>query len=91
LTLFSILDRFFNNSITVIPRDRESTERFLATKSLLIGTQTIEVSLDIDYDVCFSGPAPVDALTRRFGRVNLKKGPDGFPLKGICDVYLPHS
>jgi len=46
------------------------------------------VSLDIDYDVCFSKPAPVDALIQRFGRVNRRKGLDGFPLKGICDVYV---
>ncbi len=71
-----------------ILRDRETTERSLASKSLLVGTQTIEVSLDIDYDVCFSEPAPVDALIQRFGRVNRRKGPDGMPLKGICDVFV---
>jgi hypothetical protein len=54
--------------------------RPLFLKSLLIGTQTIEVSPGIDYDVCFSEPAPVDALTRRFGRVNRRKEPDGLPL-----------
>jgi CRISPR-associated endonuclease/helicase Cas3 len=71
-----------------ILRDRESTERSLASKNLLVGTQVIEVSLDIDYDVCFSEPAPIDALIQRFGRVNRRKGPDGYPLKGICDVYV---
>jgi CRISPR-associated endonuclease/helicase Cas3 len=71
-----------------ILRDREAAERSLASKNLLVGTQAIEVSLDIDYDVCFSEPAPVDALIQRFGRVNRGKGPDGLPLKGICDVYV---
>ncbi len=37
---------------------------------LLVGTQVIEVSLDIDYDVIFTEPAPFDALLQRFGRVN---------------------
>jgi CRISPR-associated endonuclease/helicase Cas3 len=37
---------------------------------LLVGTQAIEVSLDIDYDVIFTEPAPLDALLQRFGRVN---------------------
>ncbi len=37
---------------------------------LLVGTQAIEVSLDIDYDVIYSEPAPIDALIQRFGRVN---------------------
>jgi CRISPR-associated endonuclease/helicase Cas3 len=71
-----------------ILRDREAAERSLADKNLLVGTQAIEVSLDIDYDICFTEPAPVDALIQRFGRVNRRKGPDGFPLKGICDVYV---
>lgn len=39
---------------------------------LLIGTQAIEVSLDIDYDIIFTEPAPIDALLQRFGRVNRK-------------------
>ncbi|OPY38187.1 MAG: hypothetical protein A4E35_00609 [Methanoregula sp. PtaU1.Bin051] len=38
--------------------------------------------------MCFSEPAPVDALIQRFGRVNRRKRPDEFPLKGICDVYV---
>lgn len=46
--------------------------------SLLVGTQAIEVSLDIDYDVLYTEPAPIDALLQRFGRVNRKRG------KGIC-------
>lgn len=40
---------------------------------LLIGTQAIEVSLDIDYDIIFTEPAPIDALIQRFGRVNRKR------------------
>jgi CRISPR-associated endonuclease/helicase Cas3 len=36
----------------------------------LIATQVVEVSLDIDYDVCYSEVAPVDDLLQRFGRVN---------------------
>ncbi len=37
---------------------------------LLIATQAVEVSLDIDYDVAFIENAPIDALIQRFGRVN---------------------
>lgn len=39
---------------------------------LLVGTQAIEVSLDIDYDLIVTEPAPLDALLQRFGRVNRK-------------------
>ena len=53
-------------------RDRNKKEIELSKDStkILIGTQTIEVSLDIDYDVMITEPAPLDALIQRFGRVN---------------------
>lgn len=53
-------------------KDRSRIERRLLNQeiNLLVGTQAIEVSLDIDYDIIFSEPAPIDALIQRFGRVN---------------------
>ena len=51
-------------------KDREKIESKLDDLNLLVGTQAIEVSLDIDYDVLYSEPAPFDALIQRFGRVN---------------------
>ena len=52
--------------------DRNQKEAQLISDEvkLLVGTQAIEVSLDIDYDVIFTEPAPLDALLQRFGRVN---------------------
>ena len=52
--------------------DRNTKEKELKSEEvkLLVGTQAIEVSLDIDYDVIFTEPAPLDALLQRFGRVN---------------------
>jgi CRISPR-associated endonuclease/helicase Cas3 len=49
---------------------------------LLIGTQAIEVSLDIDYDIGFIENAPIDCLIQRFGRIN-RAG-----TKGQVPVYL---
>jgi CRISPR-associated endonuclease/helicase Cas3 len=49
---------------------------------LLIGTQAIEVSLDIDYDIGFVENAPIDALIQRFGRINRTGN------KGQVPVYL---
>lgn len=37
---------------------------------ILVATQVIEVSLDIDLDVIYSDPAPLEALIQRFGRIN---------------------
>jgi CRISPR-associated endonuclease/helicase Cas3 len=39
---------------------------------VLVATQVVEVSLDVDFDVLFSDPAPLEALLQRFGRVNRK-------------------
>lgn len=60
----------------------EQIEEVLNGGILLVGTQAIEVSLDIDYDIIFSEPAPLDALIQRFGRVNRKRE------KGICPVVV---
>ena len=67
-----------------ILRDREEIESKLENLNLLVGTQAIEVSLNIDYDVLFSEPAPLDALVQRFGRVNRK----GWEKKVIKHVYI---
>lgn len=57
-------------------RDRTEKEKSVQGKNkpqLLVGTQAIEVSLDIDYDLIISEPAPLDALLQRFGRVYREK------------------
>jgi CRISPR-associated endonuclease/helicase Cas3 len=38
--------------------------------TVLISTQLVEVSLNIDFDILFTEIAPLDALLQRFGRVN---------------------
>ncbi|MGH3874108.1 MAG: hypothetical protein ACRDSR_21845 [Pseudonocardiaceae bacterium] len=37
---------------------------------ILVATQVVEVSLDVDFDVLYTSGAPLDALVQRFGRVN---------------------
>lgn len=57
-------------------RDRNEIEKSITNDviskrpQLLIATQAVEVSLDIDYDIAFIENAPIDALIQRFGRVN---------------------
>ncbi|MFA8301448.1 MAG: CRISPR-associated helicase Cas3' [Hyphomicrobiales bacterium] len=65
-------------------RDRNKIEKKVNKDQiqLLIGTQAIEVSLDIDYDVIFTESAPLDALIQRFGRVNRRRE------KGLVPCYV---
>jgi len=44
---------------------------------VLIATQVVEISLDIDFDVIYSELAPIDAIIQRIGRVNRKKEKEG--------------
>ncbi|MEW6399717.1 MAG: CRISPR-associated helicase Cas3' [Bacillota bacterium] len=37
---------------------------------VLVATQVVEVSLDIDLDLLYTDPAPLEALIQRFGRIN---------------------
>lgn len=85
-TVFSVLNTdhkiLLHSSFNA--NDRSQKEKLLFEKDvkLLVGTQAIEVSLDIDYDIIFTEPAPLDALIQRFGRVNRKRE------KGICDCFV---
>lgn len=86
-------------------RDRFAKEQWLlqrvSTKNsgkrenslILVATQVVEVSLDVDFDVLYSDPAPLEALLQRFGRVNRGRRyqeRDVIVLTGIperCPVY----
>ncbi len=49
---------------------------------VLVATQVVEVSLDIDLDVIYTDPAPLEALLQRFGRINRRR------LKASAPVYV---
>ena len=53
-------------------RDRNKIENDLGNKlpKILVATQVVEVSLDLDFQQAFTEPAPIDALAQRMGRVN---------------------
>ncbi len=51
---------------------------------ILVATQIVEVSLDIDFDVMFTDNAPIDSLIQRLGRVNRKKSVER---KGEIYIY----
>lgn len=56
-------------------QDRSAKEKLVRQSRgrqpmVLVATQVVEVSLDIDFDTIYSEPAPLEALLQRFGRVN---------------------
>jgi len=71
-----------HGSFTGMDRSKKEKALMNGDIKLLVGTQAIEVSLDIDYEIIFTEPAPIDALIQRFGRVNRKRE------KRICDCII---
>lgn len=70
------------NLISMIGKDAERPLR-----KIIIGTQVIEQSLDIDFDVLISDLAPMDLLIQRIGR--LHRHEVNRPLKhGIPKLYV---
>jgi len=56
-----------------ILKDRMEKEKQIDDSKLMIATQVVEVSLDIDFDVMFTECAPPDAIAQRAGRVNRRR------------------
>jgi len=74
--------------------DRTEKERQVNTRTgvnstargriVMVATQVIEVSLNIDFDTLYSEAAPLEALLQRFGRVNRGRPPGS----ALTDVYV---
>ena len=86
--------------LQVVRSGREPERR--PKRFVLVATQAVEVSLDIDLDVLYTDPAPLEALLQRFGRVNrgrkdkllcpvnVFREPDT-PDEGREPLYLPYD
>ena len=64
-----------------IQKDRIKKEQYILKNEeienckLLIATQVVQVSLDIDYDFLYTENAPIDDIIQRAGRVNRGRNP----------------
>ena len=65
-----------------IVRDATGAQSIARKSIVLVATQVVEVSLDLDLDVIYTDPAPLEALLQRFGRVNRRR------LKISVPVYV---
>jgi CRISPR-associated endonuclease/helicase Cas3 len=74
--------------------DRQEKEKIIMEKVkagrtnhqrlIVVATQVIEVSLDLDFNTIVTEPAPLEALAQRFGRVNRRGTKEQPP----ADVYV---
>ena len=84
---FHAADRF-EKECRLLEFDR-SAERSSVAQRVLVATQVVEVSLDIDFDVLYSDPAPLEALLQRFGRINRRRR---VPLRDVkVSTYVPEG
>jgi CRISPR-associated endonuclease/helicase Cas3 len=78
---FNARDRFEKERRLLVrmgTRSRDSS----AEPLVLLATQVVEVSLDLDFDTIFTEPAPLESLVQRFGRVNRGRR------QASCDVHV---
>jgi len=73
--------------------DRERLDRAIEARfgkgapahggAIVVATQTVQQSLDLDADILFTDLAPMDVLLQRFGRVHRHRERDGVRPKGF--------
>lgn len=67
---FNMRDRLAKEQLV---RDVAGSRSLRRRSLVLVATQVVEVSLDIDLDTIYSDPAPLEALVQRFGRINRRR------------------
>lgn len=78
---FNARDRFQKEQRLLVRMGTRNRDQ-VAVPVVLVATQVVEVSLDIDFDTLFTEPAPLESLVQRFGRVNRgRRHPS-------CDVHV---
>ncbi|MEP7287804.1 MAG: CRISPR-associated helicase Cas3' [Chloroflexota bacterium] len=81
---FNSQDRSKKEQSIMEQADVDSKNTYQGLKPIVVATQVVEVSLNIDMDTLYSEIAPMEALLQRFGRVNRSR-PKGSPL---ANVYI---
>ncbi|AFK21715.1 CRISPR-associated helicase/endonuclease Cas3 [Pyrococcus sp. ST04] len=84
----------FHSRFTTSDREKKTKLVESLDSGILVATQVVEVSLDIDYDVLYTEVSPLDSLIQRFGRVNRRGRKDGRAYIFIPEgkrFYLPYD
>ncbi len=67
---FNVRDRLAKEQLV---RESAGRDEKMRRPIVLVATQVVEVSLDIDLDTIYTDPAPLEALVQRFGRINRRR------------------
>jgi CRISPR-associated endonuclease/helicase Cas3 len=86
----TILHGRFHGEDRFAKERRLIVQRGLGTENpqpaVLVATQVVEVSLNVDFDVLYTDPAPLDALIQRFGRVNRARRHRSCPVHVLTEI-----
>ena len=74
---FTAKDRLIKEKIV---KEASGSRSHYRKPVILVSTQVVEVSMDIDLDVIYTEPAPIEALIQRFGRINRRRLKDWAPV-----------
>jgi CRISPR-associated endonuclease/helicase Cas3 len=97
IRLFELLEdlgdsrRLLHSRFTYEDRFRAEAGINPAPGRVLIATQAVEVSLDLDYETCFSELAPLESLLQRFGRCNRYGSQHTAAAVGVFLQFPPES
>ena len=69
---------------------RKLEKRIFEYPNIVVATQVIEVSLDIDYDILFTETCYLDSLVQRSGRIN-RFGHLGNKGQVLVNVFFPEG
>jgi CRISPR-associated endonuclease/helicase Cas3 len=79
-----ILKKFDDRSL------KPGSEHLRPKKAILVATQVVEQSLDVDFDEIITDIAPIDLLIQRFGRVHRHHRPNRVePDLTLCHIIMP--
>jgi len=89
---FTVADRLKKEAVIL---EKLDPKRVSPRPMVVVATQVIEVSLNLDFDTIITEPAPLEALVQRFGRVNRAGRKGVVPLRVLTQslrdkkIYYP--
>lgn len=98
LAALGLTTRLLHSRFSFADRDRIEAQLSRRAGEVLVATQAVEVSLDLDFDSCFTELAPLESIAQRFGRCNRRgKAPVPAPVGVFLQFpdgakpYLPYN